>query len=310
MVKAITIDEYGNPNVLKERIIPLPTLTDSQVLIEMYATSINPMDYIIRSGAADGMIPVQFPQILGLDIAGVVKEVGKQVTDFKAGDRVFGIGDRGSYAEYAVAEQASLGKISPTLPFREAGALPVVALTAWQALFHYGEVGQGSKVLIHAGAGGVGHMAIQMAKQSGAYVITTASARNHDFVKQLGADEIIDYTATDFSAALTDIDVVIDAVGDEVQERSFNVLKEGGRLIALAHPVISDKVNNYSIHAEFAKIKPNRTDLESIDEWVREQKLKVHVERVFSFSERDLIAAHRQSETKHTKGKLVVQMKE
>jgi NADPH:quinone reductase-like Zn-dependent oxidoreductase len=308
-MKAITIQQYGNPDVLREQEIAIPTVSGTQVLVEMHATSINPIDHKIRSGEMQDIFPVQFPHVLGLDIAGVVKAVGSEVTHFKPGDRVYGVGSSGSYAEYTVADEGTLAKISPDHSFTDAGALPIVAITAWQGLFNYGKIKQGDRVLIHAGAGGVGHIAIQLAKQTGAYVITTASAHNHDFVKQLGADEVIDYTTTDFSEQLTDVDVVLDTMGWEVQEKSFPVITEGGKLIALAFPIISDKVKNYPIIAEAAVVQPNRKDFEQIERWVREQKLKVHIHTLLPFTEQGLIEGHHKMGTKHTNGKLVVQVK-
>ncbi|SDO85739.1 NADPH:quinone reductase [Paenibacillus sp. yr247] len=308
-MKAITIQQYGNPDVLRQQEIDIPTVSGTQVLVEMHATSINPIDHKFRSGEMQDIFPVQFPHVLGLDIAGVVKAVGSEVTHFKPGDRVYGVGSSGSYAEYTVADEGTLAKISPDHLFTDAGALPIVAITAWQGLFNHGKIKQGDKVLIHAGAGGVGHIAIQLAKQTGAYVITTASASNHDFVKQLGADEVIDYTTTDFSEQLTDVDVVLDTMGWEVQEKSFPVIKEGGKLIALPSPIISDKVKNYPIVAEAAVIQPNRKDFEQIERWVREQKLKVHINTFLPFTEQGLIEGHHRIGTKHTNGKLVVQIK-
>jgi NADPH:quinone reductase-like Zn-dependent oxidoreductase len=308
-MKAITIQQYGNPDVLREQEIAIPTVSGTQVLVEMHATSINPIDHKIRSGEMQDIFAVQFPHVLGLDIAGVVKAVGSEVTHFKPGDRVYGVGSSGSYAEYTVADEGTLAKISPDHLFTDAGALPIVAITAWQGLFNYGKIKQGDRVLIHAGAGGVGHIAIQLAKQTGAYVISTASARNHDFVKQLGADEVIDYTTIDFSEQLTDVDVVLDTMGWEVQEKSFRVIKEGGKLIALAFPIISDKVKNYPIVAEAAVVQPNRKDFEQIERWVHEQKLKVYINTILPFTEQGLIEGHLRMGTKHTNGKMVVQIK-
>jgi len=309
-MKAIFMNDYGNPDVLKEQVVSIPKINDDQVLVEMYATSINPVDSNIRAGRAKEAFPVhQFPHILGLDVAGVVIETGAKVNHFKPGDRVFGLGSSGSYAEYVVAEESMLAKLSPDIPFHIAGALPAVALTAWHSLFIYGTLQPGERCLIHAGAGGVGHVAIQMAKHAGAYVITTASARNHDFVKELGADEVIDYQTVDFSEAINEVDVVLDAVIGANQVKNFKVLRKGGRVVSIVTPNIADLAQEYQANAKFVVVQPTRDELEEIERYVREQKLTVHINRMFPLSETGLIEAHRMIETKHTKGKLVVQIK-
>ncbi|WP_217597589.1 NADP-dependent oxidoreductase, partial [Cohnella sp. GbtcB17] len=212
-MKAIVLKEFGVPAILQEQEIDVPVISETQVLVEMYAASINPADYILRSGAVRDILPVQLPYVLGADLAGVVTEVGSKVTLVKPGDQVMGIpvNNGGAYTDYVAVEENALAVIPQGMSFHEAAALPTVGLTAWQSLFKYGKLQSGQRILIHAGAGGVGHIAVQLAKQAGAYVIATALEMNHEFVLQLGADEVIDYTTTDFTKALSSpVDIVLD----------------------------------------------------------------------------------------------------
>ncbi len=310
-MRAIMIHEYGNPEVLVEQETDLPICSDTQVLVELYATSVNPVDGNIRAGLVQEVFPVhRFPHVLGLDIAGVVRNIGAAVTQFKPGDRVFGLSSSGSYAEYAAAEEAQLAKLSDRVSIIEAGALPAVALTAWDSLFRYGELKQGERVLIHGGAGGVGHVAIQMAKLSGAYVIATARAVNHDFVRGLGADEVIDYTAVDYSEAVSGIDMVLDFIVGLDQAKNGKVLREGGRIVSIVTPAIADIAGSYGVDGRFVVVEPNRVKLEQIEGWVKERKLQVHLSDTLPLSEAALRQAHTQIETKHTKGKIAIQIRE
>ena len=305
------IHGYGNPEVLVEQETTQPACTDTQVLVELYATSVNPVDGNIRAGLVQEVFPVHhFPHILGLDLAGVVKETGAAVTQFKPGERVFGLGSSGTYAEYAVAEEAQLATLSDNVSFNEAGALPAVALTAWDSLFRYGGLKQGERVLVHGGAGGVGHVAIQMAKLSGAYVIATASAVNHEYVRGLGADEVIDYTVVDFSEAVSDVDMVLDFIVGLDQAKNGKVLRQGGRIVSIVTPAIADIAGSYGVDGRFVVVEPNREKLEQIEGWLRERKLQVHLSDILPLSEAALRKAHAQIETKHTKGKIAIQIRE
>lgn len=309
-MRAITIHEYGGPDVLTDQEVAIPTFRDNQVLVEMVATSVNPVDNNIRAGLVQKVFPVHhFPHILGLDLAGVVKDVGAAVTHVKPGDRVFGLGATGTYAEYAVADEEQLAKLSSDITFEEAGALPAVALTAWHSLFRYGELKEGERVLIHGGAGGVGHVTIQMAKLTGAYVIATASARNHEFVRSLGADEVIDYTAVNFAEVVSHVDLVLDFVVGLEQEQNCNVLKKGGRVVSIVTPDIADITKPYGVEAKFVIVEPSREELEQIEGWMQDHKLKVHLNNIIPLDEDALRMAHSQIETKHTRGKIVIQIK-
>ncbi|MFZ2197857.1 MAG: NADP-dependent oxidoreductase, partial [Thermodesulfovibrionales bacterium] len=212
-MKAVVIEKYGGADVLEIKDIPLPVVEDQDLLIEVHAASVNPVDWKIREGYFKEMIPYKFPLVLGWDVAGVVKETGASTTLFKAGDRVFSrtdIARNGTYAEYVAVDEGLVALLPDNLSFREAAAVPLACQTAWQALIEMAHVKQGDKVLIHAASGGVGTFAVQIAKYRGAYVTATCGTANTRLVKSLGADEVIDYTATDFSEVLHDFDIVLD----------------------------------------------------------------------------------------------------
>ncbi|MFF2908286.1 NADP-dependent oxidoreductase [Paenibacillus sp. NPDC057934] len=247
---------------------------------------------------------------MSTDIAGIVQAAGKNVDHVRPGDRVFGLMNSGSYAAYARVDKFAVVPISLDISFPEAGALPAVSITAWQSLFHYGQLRKGERILIHAAAGGVGHIAIQLAKWAGAYVIGTASSQNHDFVRQLGVDEVIDYTAVDFTDVVHDVDLVIDAIGGEVEEKSFKVLKEGGKLISLINPAITGIASRNDVEAKFALIQPRLRDFAQIEELVREHKLKVHINGVVPLSQVGVAEAHWRCEARHVNGKVVIQIRE
>ncbi|MFE5321877.1 NADP-dependent oxidoreductase [Paenibacillus sp. NPDC056579] len=311
-MKAIVMHEYGAPEVLQELEVDIPELKETQILVEVHASSVNATDYLFRSGAGKHLFPLQFPHILGVDVAGVVTKIGEKVTHVKPGDRVMGLVTAGGYADYVAVEANALVVIPPTLSFQEAAALPAVSLTAWQALFQYGKLQPGQRILIHAGAGGVGHIAVQLAKQHGAYVIATARTQNHEFVRQMGADEVIDYTTTDFAEAVSSVDIVLDMVMKmdmgvgETALKSYTVLKDGGKLISLVSPAIADHPKIRGIEAQYVHVQPNHSDFSAIVRIVEEQKLKVHVDGVFPFTAQGIAEAHHQSESKHKRGKVVI----
>ncbi len=234
-IKAIRLQAYGGPETLKLDEIEAPTPGPGQVLVKVEAASVNPLDWKIRQGFMQSFMPLDLPAVLGCDLAGTVEALGEGVDGFKVGDAVYALrGRSGAYAQKAVVDVAKLALKPASASFTQAAAMPVAALTAWQALFDLGELKAGERVLIHAGAGGVGGFAIQFAHNQGAYVITTASAANEAYVRGLGADEVIDHRATAFETAVSDIDLVIDLIGGDTQERSWGVLKPGGRMVSAA----------------------------------------------------------------------------
>lgn len=307
--KAVVINQYGGKEQLVEEIITLPELKANQVLVRVKATSVNPIDWKLREGYLQQMMPWTFPIVLGWDVAGIIEQVGSEVTNWQVGDRIVARPDTtkfGTYAEFTIVDEHLLAPLSEKINFDEAAALPLAGLTAYQALFTHGQLNKGQKVLIHAGAGGVGTYAIQLAKNAGATVYTTASEKNHDLLKRLGADEVIDYHTTDFETVLHDIDLVIDTMGGEIQKKSFTVLKPGGRLISILSieedPIIKEK----GIHAEAIWLQPNGEELTTLVQLMAEGKLESVIGAEFPLTQAGVFSAHELSETHHAVGKIVL----
>lgn len=309
-MKAVVINQYGSKEELREMNVADPVPGPHQVLVKLAATSINPIDWKLREGYAKQKFDWPFPIILGWDVAGIITELGEQVIGWKKGDHVFARPATtrfGSYAEYTLVDDHLLARIPENLSFAEAASVPLAGLTAWQALFDHADLQPNEKVLIHAGAGGVGSLAIQFAKNRGAYVITTASAENSDFLKSLGADEVIDYHATPFEKVLTDLDVVFDTIGGEVQRQSFKVLKkETGRLVSIVGAPDPELATTYQVSAKAIWLKENGRQLKEIADLLASGKVKAIVGAEFPFSEQGIKDAHALSETHHARGKIVV----
>ncbi len=311
-MKAIIIEKYGGKGELKLREINKPGIRDDQVLIEMHATSVNPIDWKLREGYLKDMMPFKFPIVLGWDAAGIIIEKGAKIKDFNIGDRVFARPEtsaNGTYAEYIATEENLLAKIPDNISFEEAASIPLATLTAWQCLLDIGSLEKGQKVLIHAGAGGVGSMAIQIAKTLGAFVATTGSEKNQEFLKNLGADIVINYEKQDFEKELKDYDLVLDTMGMEIQNKSYVVLKNGGKLVTIVNQPDENLANKYGVTAKLHWLIPNGIQLRQIAKLMEEGKLKPLVGQVFEFSEKGLQYAHALSETHHAKGKIVIKIK-
>jgi len=235
-VRAARIHEYGPPDVFRVEEVPPPVLRPRDVLVEVRGSSVNPVDYKIRFGGQRALIHYRLPWILGLDFSGVVTAVGEKVTRFAVGDEVYGSPTHrrpGCYAQQVAIDERQAARKPRNLTHHEAATIPLVGLTAWGALVVQGRLKAGDKALIHAGSGGVGTFAIQLAKALGAHVATTCSARNESLVRSVGADEVIDYRTQKFEEILEDYDYVLDAIGGETRERSFRVLRRGGRLATM-----------------------------------------------------------------------------
>jgi NADPH:quinone reductase-like Zn-dependent oxidoreductase len=313
-MKAIILKEPGGPENLVITDVPVPEVKEGEVLVKVKAISINPVDIKTRKGLGlYTKLKEDGPVILGWDIAGEVVEVGKGVTTLEEGDEVFGMvnfpGHGRAYAEYVVAPANHLAEKSELITPQEAVAGTLAALTAWQVLIDEAKVQPGEKVLIHAAAGGVGHYAVQIAKYLGAYVIGTASDANYDFVKELGADEFVDYTQGPFEEMIQDVDVVFDTVGGPNPLRSLDVLKEGGRLVAIAGGItdeLKQKAEKKNIKATAYLVHSNGDDMEQIAELLEAGTLKSHVSKEFAFEQ--IAEAHKQIETGKTRGKIVVML--
>lgn len=240
-MKAAQITQYGGPSVIKINEIPIPTAGPGQVLVEVYASSLNPADSGLRNGAMKEMLPVEFPSTLGGDISGVVTAVGEGVTSVAPGDKVFGqayaiLDGSGAFAEYAVTNASRIARMPKNIDFTTAAALVLVGVSTIQALQDHAHLQPGQKILIHGGAGGIGHLAVQLAKKIGAHVATTVAGEDIPFVKSLGADEVFNYRTEDFSKVLSGYDVVLDlagGAGEDVMQRSLHVLKPGSTIVSL-----------------------------------------------------------------------------
>jgi NADPH:quinone reductase-like Zn-dependent oxidoreductase len=303
-MKAERVHSFGGPDVLQSEDIPRPEPKDDELLVHVRAAGVNPADWKLR----EGQLPTALPFTMGIDFAGVVEAVGQNVKEFRIGDSVLGqvSEESGSYAEYATAPASQVTRKPDALDDIQAAALPVAALTAWQALFDAADLQAGQKVLIHAAAGGVGSFAVQFAKWKGAYVIGTASTSHADKVRNLGADEVIDYHETRFENILRDIDVVLDTVGGDTQERSWLVLKPGGILVSLVQPPSQDKAAAYDVRGLMMRQKPSGDELSKIAELVASGRVKVNIETVLPLAEAR--KAQELSQSGHAGGKIVLKV--
>lgn len=312
-MKAVQLTKYGGPEVLQvTENIAQPTPNKDQVLIEVYAAGLNPFDAAIRSGMLKQMIPLKLPVTFGGDFAGVVKAVGEGVSDYKQGDEVYGSavvlnGGTGAYAQFTAANAANVSLKPKSASFIEAAALPLAGASAVQALADHLKLASGQKILIHGGAGGVGHMAIQLAKSLGAYVATTVSGDDTEFVKGLGADEVIDYKTQSFETLLKDFDAVFDTVGGAVTEKSFQVLKKGGVLVSMLGQPSAQLAQKYGVTALGQNTKTDAPNLKRLAGLVDSGKIKVHIDREFPLEEVSQAFTH--LTTGHPRGKVVLQVK-
>lgn len=308
-MKAVVIHEYGRPWVLKYESIPRPEPNDDQALIRVIAAGVNPVDGMIRSGIFAKEGNRAFPIILGGDVAGVIEKVGSKITKFKVGDPVFAyvsLDNSGGYAQYALVTEREAAPKPKSLTYIEAAAVPIVAMTAWQALIDTAKLSAGQTVLIHGGSGGVGSFAIQIAKARGAKVVATASTTNQAFLKQLGADVAIDYTKQKFEDVAKDVDVVLDSIGRDTLARSYGVIKKGGILVSLVARPKESELETYGIRGAALSVKPNSEELSEIGKLIDEKKIKVIVSQTFPLSE--AMKAQEQVATGHTRGKIVLKI--
>ena len=308
-MKAIRIHEFGGPEVLKYEDAPQPTPAADEVLIKVYASGVNPIDWKIRAGHAKGKFPVTFPLIPGWDFSGEIEEVGSDIMNFRKGDEVYGRPDptrNGTYAEYVVVKANEISLKPKSIDHDKATAVPLAGLTAWQALFDYGQLEAGQKVLIHGASGGVGTYAVQFAKWKDAYVIGTASSVNKDFLIKLGASEIIDYKKEKFEDKLKNIDLVIDLIGGDTQKHSLKVIKKGGRLITTVAPEYKDEAKEKDIQLENFMAQSDPEDLEQIASLIDSGKVKPVIAKIFPLKK--AAEAHKLIEEGHPIGKIVLQV--
>ncbi len=266
-MKAVRIHQYGGPGVLQYEDAPRPEPSAGEVLIRVHAAGVNPIDWKIREGHMQKRLHYTLPFIPGWDVSGVVESSGPGATRFKKGDAVYSRPDvarDGAYAEFIVVKESEVAAKPKSIDHIQAAAIPLAALTAWQALFDVAGLQSGQKVLIHAASGGVGGFGVQLAKWKGAYVIGTASQANLDYVRSLGADEVIDYRAQRFEEIVRDVDVVFDTQGGETQERSWNVLKKGGAMVSLVQPPSQEEAKRRGVRGALQMTQPNEGELTQI----------------------------------------------
>jgi NADPH:quinone reductase-like Zn-dependent oxidoreductase len=305
---AVRIHSFGEADVLKVEEIPIPDAKDNEIVVRVMAASVNPVDYKIRAGRIPAVRKEQLPKVLGRDVSGVVERVGARVRRFRKGDAVYAMlgRDIGGYAEYTLVTEDEAAKKPLQLDFVQAAAVPLAALTAWQGLFDQGRLVSGQRVLIHGGAGGVGHFAVQFARAKGAWVAATVKTSDLALARNLGADQPIDYTTASFEDEVRDIDLVFDLIGGDTQTRSFAVLKDGGTLIStLQQPDAAALARRHARGAHYMA-KPNARQLEGIAELIDAGKVKVIVDAIYPLEE--AARAHRHMERDHIAGKVVLQV--
>jgi len=308
-MKAVRIHNYGGSDVLEIENIPIPEYADDEVLIQIHATSVNPIDWKVREGLLQSRNLHTLPLTLGWDVSGVVARAGSNVKKFKPGDEVYTRPDvhrDGSYAEYIVVKDNIVDFKPKSITHLEAASLPLMGLTAWTALIKIAEIKRGQKVLIHAAAGGVGSLAVQIAKEKGCHVIGTSSAKNTGFVLNLGANEAIDYNNQDFSEMLKDVDVVLASVGGKTLDDSWKVLKKGGILVSIAGQPDPEKAKEYKVRSASFFVEPDVAILEQIRHFIDTGIIRPVIGAVFTLDE--IRKAHDLSQSGRARGKIVIKI--
>lgn len=307
-MKAIQFSRYGGPDVLSANSVSTPLARDGEVVVEVHAASMNPIDWKLRSGLLQKVVPVELPMTSGRDGAGVICAIGDGVPATRVGQRVCFVAPRGvgTWAERIVLPNALAVPIPDSLAMIEAAAIPLVGLSAWAALVTSAPVDPGMKVLVHAGAGGVGSIAIQLARHRGAYVATTCSAANVEFVRSLGADTAIAYDRDDFAQANSGFDIVFDTLGGETHRQSYGVLREGGTMVCLVAAPFENQAATYGASVKIAQVLPDPEALARLVELAAANIVKPFVGKVLALDE--FAEAHRLSERGHGRGKLVLRV--
>jgi NADPH:quinone reductase-like Zn-dependent oxidoreductase len=302
----VRIHRFGGSDVLSLDEVPLPELQNDEILLRIHAASVNPIDFKIRSGEFPPVDGSKLPYPMGRDASGVVERCGKQVDGVAEGDVIFamsGIG-YGTYADYVVLKRGEFAPRPSSLDHAHAAAVPLAALTAWQGLFDHGGLQKGQRVLIHGGAGGVGHMAIQFARHAGAHITVTASARDLDFVRAIGADEAIDYRGKPFEESLKNVDLVYDLVGGATRERSFQVMRSNGIMVSTVGEPSKEKASEYGVRVVGYMAQPKAAQLSRIGELIDDGEVRVNIAKTFSL--KDASAAQDFLEDEHVRGKVVL----
>ncbi len=312
-MKAVQINKYGPVDVIEiNEYVPDPSLKPGQILAEVYAASLNPFDSFVRGGYLKEKVPLELPVTLGGDFAGIVTKVGQDVANFKVGDEVYGAalvvaGGSGSLAEFVAGNTANLAQKPKNIDFVSAASLPLVGASAIQALEDHIKLRKGQKILIHGGAGGIGTIAVQLAKAIGAYVATTVSTDDIEFVKRLGADEAIDYKGENFEDKIKDFDAVFTTGGGEMVDKSFKVVKRGGTIVSMLGAPSEELAKKYGVSAIGQSTNTNTDHLNRLAKYVEEGKIKPQIDKVFSLVEAKEAFTH--LEEGHPRGKVVLKIK-
>ncbi|MFA6017071.1 MAG: NADP-dependent oxidoreductase [Patescibacteria group bacterium] len=313
-MKAVQINKYGGPEVLEVNLnAPEPTLNPGQVLVEAHASSINPFDNIVLAGFMQKMMPLKFPAVMGGDFSGIVTKVADDVLDFKISDQVYGQaivfnGGSGSFAQLVVSNTKNIALKPKNINFLKAASLPLVGSSAIQTLEDSIKLKTGQKILIHGAAGGIGSIAVQIAKSIGAYVAVTVSEKDKDFVKQLGADEIIDFKNQKFEEILKDYDAVYDTIGGEVADKSFLVLKRGGVIASMKGQPNEELTKQYQVTGIAINTMTNSQHLQRLAKLVEDGIVKPHVDRIFDLDQ--IKEAFIYKNYSHPRGKIVIKIKD
>jgi NADPH:quinone reductase-like Zn-dependent oxidoreductase len=304
-MKAVRIERYGNEDVVELAEVEKPKPVESEVLVTVKAAAVNPVDWKIREGLGE-LFELKPPLILGCEVAGTVEAVGSHVKDFAVGDEIYGYlgAYSGGYAEYVTAPAREFVRKPKQIDFDTAASVPVGALTAWQGIFDHGKLVSSQRILITGASGAVGSMAVQLAKVKGAYVIGTGSGRNEGFVRDLGADEFIDYKKAKFEEQVSDVDVVFDTVGGDTQERAFRTLKRGGVLVSTVSPPSPEKAKEFGVTVAMVMVTAKAGQLAEINRLLESGKLKVRVASVLPLTE--VKNAHQLSASGHADGKIIL----
>jgi NADPH:quinone reductase-like Zn-dependent oxidoreductase len=308
---AIRIHDQGGPEVLRYEEAPRPKAGKGELLIRVHAAGVNPLDLNERHDQLTKPFQRKFPRIPGSDLSGVVEKIGPRVSQFKKGDAVFSNPDAsrdGAYAEYVVVRESEVAHKPRTLHHVYAAAVPLAGLTAWQGLFDIAHLKRGQRLLVLGGASGVGHVAVQLARWKGAYVIATASANNQQLLRDLGVDQPVDHAKQRFETVIKDIDVVLDTIGGDTQHRSWKVLKKAGVLVSTVQPPDSDKAKKAGVRGLFVSCQPDGKQLTAIAALIDSGKIKVIVDRILPLSEAR--RAHELSQSDDVRGRIVLRVKE
>jgi NADPH:quinone reductase-like Zn-dependent oxidoreductase len=310
-MKAIRLHTYGGPLALED--VSVPAMTDDDVLVKISSTAVNHLDLVEASGAAKEFFPIDLPWIPGHEFSGVVERVGSAVKGFAPGDAVFGNSQSGAYAEYIAVKPTAIVKKPSNLSHEEAASVPVAAQTAWQGVFTHGHLAKGQTILIHGGAGAVGAYAVQFAAHAGANVVVTASADDAEHLKSIGATRIIDFRTARFENELPNkVDVVFDLIGGETQQRSFQVLKQGGFLVAANQPVSQEQAAKHGVTGLMMNLEPSAERLSRIAGMLAEGKVRADVATVYALRDAarawDDMAGGPASATKRAHGKVVLRV--